>query len=141
MFSEMLIYAQIKCWRNFITVHGWRMYCSDHANAAVSQPRCWVIFHAFACYITDFYIFIYLFILLVRLCFTYVYWSAHHERHANSCDCCGTERTCGVDSTPSAYPGARAFTCRPSIRFYFLVFLSHSKENTRIRAGLIHFWA
>ena len=25
-------------------------------------------------------------------------------------------------------PGARAFTCRRSIRFYFLVFVSHSKQ-------------
>ena len=53
---EMLIYGQIKCWRNFIAVRGWRMYCSYHANAAVSQSVCWVIFHASACYITDFFL-------------------------------------------------------------------------------------
>ena len=52
-YFEMLIYAQIKCWRNFMAVS------SDHANAAISEPRWWVIFHASACYITDFYLFIY----------------------------------------------------------------------------------
>jgi len=130
MYFEMLIYAQIRCWCNLITVHVWRMYCPDHANAAISQPRCWVIFHVSACYITDFYLCIYLFMLLNRLCFTWEernYWSAHHERHTNSYDCCGTERSCGVDSTSATHPGTRAFTYRPSIRFYFLVFLSHSK--------------
>ena len=131
MCFEMMIYAEIKCWRNFIAVRGWRIYCSDNANAAVSQSDCRVIFHASACYITDFSLILYLFILLIRLCFTWQeqnYWFAHHELHANSCDCCGTERSCGVGSTPAAYLGARAFTCRPSIRFYFLVFASHSKQ-------------
>jgi len=61
MCFEMLIYAQIKCWRNFIAVRGWRMYCSDHANAAVSQSVCWVMFHASSCYITCFSLILYLF--------------------------------------------------------------------------------
>ena len=127
-YFEMLIYEQIKCWRNFTTVHGWTMFCSDHANAGVSQPRCWIIFHASACYITDFYLFIYfaypfMFYLRGTKLLVRAPWTTREQlwflRHRTIL--WGRQHFCCLSRRSYVHMSTH-------IRLHFLVFLSHSKQ-------------